>query len=806
MKHFLIHILLLFLVFSASGQPKGTTGVLVGNVLDEKEKALEGCTVILQKMGDSTVRLSTTTDKQGEFRFNAIPLPASYSLLISFVGKATLRLDSLNFRVNKTEFVLSDITLKNNDLVELNQVVIYAEKPLLESKDGNLTFNATESANAAGATASELLTQVPLVSKDADGKITVRGKEPRILIDDKPVELNLQQLQDLLESMPGSAIEKIEVMTNPPPQYANEQGGVINIVLRKGKIGRSGRIGISAGTRGEYAVNASYNYRKKTLAFSVNAGFNQNQFRGEGYTFRHNLYTDSSNYFNTLSSNHSDNGRPSLRLNLDYEQSKKSQFNVVFQLNQSSANQENWAKFSTLNRFDSLWKLSERTTWSDNYSLNPSFSGQYIYKPKLGITWRWWMNLNSSQSNNDRTFFQTYLRTGTAQSRFDSLQQQATDNRLTGGSLRFAYDQLIAKSKLTLSVGGYYNWSITHALTDAFYKKMPEQVMLPLSLLSNDFIFNQQIFNARVAIKKIVGEECSVTAGLTTESTFIAFDIRNENKKTDNSYLTWLPFANLNKAWKDKLSLTLSYRRSVNRPGMGQLNPVIDFSDPYNLRYGNPNLYASTVDYYNLVVSRNRKTYFLNLSGGYHVVRDVFSQVRKLVDLGKTEITWENISGRQEYEISSWNGFTLFKKLKMNASASWTYMRYSPYDILIRKFRNGFSLATTIGHNWTPNDRWNLTSNFTVNRFANPQGYARWNSSLTLGVQRKLLSKRLTLAFNAIDPIVNQQRRNFTYGPNFEVENYSITMTRNYRLSIAYNFSNQLIKKPTPKVKSTLKR
>ena len=54
----------------------------------------------------------------------------------------------------------------------------------------------------------------------------VRGKEPKILIDDKPVELNLQQLQDLLESMPGSSIEKIEVMTNPPPQYANEQGGV----------------------------------------------------------------------------------------------------------------------------------------------------------------------------------------------------------------------------------------------------------------------------------------------------------------------------------------------------------------------------------------------------------------------------------------------------------------------------------------------------------------------------------------------------------------------------------------------------
>ena len=117
---------------------------------------------------------------------------------------------------------------------------------MIESKDGNITFNASESAFAAGSNASELLNNVPLVTKDPNGKILVRGKEPKILIDDKPVELNLQQLQDMLESLPGSSIEKIEVMTNPPPQYANEQGGVINIVTRKGRVGMGGRISFSS--------------------------------------------------------------------------------------------------------------------------------------------------------------------------------------------------------------------------------------------------------------------------------------------------------------------------------------------------------------------------------------------------------------------------------------------------------------------------------------------------------------------------------------------------------------------------------
>ena len=150
-----------------------------------------------------------------------------------------MTLDSIFFRTERFDFNLNDLILKLKKSENLDEIIVYAEKPLIESKEGNITFNAGESALAAGSNASDLLESVPLVSKDASGKITVRGKEPKVLIDDKPVELNLQQLQDLLESMPGSSIEKIEVMTNPPPQYANEQGGVINIVTKKGKVGRS---------------------------------------------------------------------------------------------------------------------------------------------------------------------------------------------------------------------------------------------------------------------------------------------------------------------------------------------------------------------------------------------------------------------------------------------------------------------------------------------------------------------------------------------------------------------------------------
>ena len=779
---------------------KQSVGLLAGNVLDAKSKALQGASILLTKFGDSSYRRTALTDKEGNFQLTGIPY-GFYALTISYVGMQSQRIDSIHFRTERSDFNMPDIILKPGSTEVLDDVVVYAEKPLIQSKEGNLTFNAAESAAAAGSTASELLTQVPLVSKDADGKITVRGKEPKILIDDKPVELNLQQLQDLLESMPGSSIEKIEVMTNPPPQFANEQGGVINIVMRKGKVGKSGRLAFSTGTRRESSVNGNFNYRKNGLSLAVNASYAVNRFEGNGYSIRNNLYRDSSNYFNTSTSSLNKSKRPNLRVNLDYELNKKNTFSLMFQYNQNDADNESVTRFTNINRLDKVWRLSDRTVNTLASSYNPSLNLTYTYRGKPGETFRVITNFSNSVSDNNREFYQQYLKPDDASpTGVDSLQQQLTDNLLRSYTVRVNYDRMLANKKTFLSVGSYFSHTANHVVTDAFYKKKPEGTMEYLNLLSNDCWFYQDVTNWRASVKQVLGENFSFTAGTSIETTGIAFDLLKENRSVKNDYPTWLPFANINKTWKDKLGVTFSYRRSINRPGMAQLNPVIDYSDPYNLRFGNPSLEASTSHHLNLVLSRSRKNYFLNLSGGYHIVEDVFSQVRTLLEQGKTQVTWENISGRKEFELSSWNGFTVTKKLKVNASASMTYMRYSPYDINVRKFRNGASFTTTLGYNWVPTENWTLTGNFNFNRFANPQGFARWNSSLNLGLQRKFFNRKLIITVNTIDPIVNQQRRTFTYGTNFNLENYSLTRTRNYRLSVAYNFgAKAAAKKPLKK-------
>jgi outer membrane receptor protein involved in Fe transport len=777
-------------------QDKPANGLITGNVMDERNKPLEGASSQLVLLTDSSKRQATLTDKEGNFSFQNVP-HGYYRLRISYVGLQPLTIDSIYFRAERSDFNLSDLVLRPANSESLGEVIVFAEKPLIQSKDGNITFNAAESPLSAGSNASDLLTNVPLVTKDPDGKISVRGKEPKILIDDKPVELNLQQLQDLLESMPGSSIEKIEVMTNPPPQYANEQGGVINIVTKKGKVGKTGRLSLSAGTRGEASVNGNYTYRKQGFAMSFNAGASYGRYLGNGYSQRTNLYNDSSNYFNTANNYTNNFFRPSFRFNMDYDFNKFQSINVVLQLNSNDYLNRSNTEYTNINRFGDVYKISDRSIRTDGNAYNGSLNLSYLLRTRRpGEQLRVIVSTNLSSSNSDRDFYQQFFYGDHTPNGIDSTQQQLNRNKNEGHVIRADYERPLGNKKTFLSLGSYYNRSNSDVDVAASYLKKPEVIYVPSALLSNDFRFHQTVINFRSSIRQIIIPSFSATAGIATEQTNIWFELFKEQRDAKNDYWTFLPFANLNKSWKEKLNLTFSYRRSIRRPGINELNPTIDFSDPYNIRFGNEKLRASTADNFDLVIGRTKIGSFVNFGLGYNLVKDIFSRVRTLLPDGKTQITWENISGRKEYEASTWGGLSLTKKLRVNLSASYTYNQYSAFDRSYNHYRNGGSFTSNINSTFTPKDVWNFTGSFTFNRFANPQGYARWNWSMNTGIQRKLLDRRLTITFNLIDIFSQQRNRNFTYGTNFNVESFSETRTRNFRLTVGYNFTKVAKKKP----------
>ena len=721
-----------------------------------------------------------------------------YSLQFSAIGFASLKLDSIYIRTQRFDFDLNDIKL-GKKTTELEEVIIFVEKPLIENKDGKIIFNAGESALSSGASTTELLKQTPLVNVDNDGKVMLRGKDVKILVDDKPIELNGKQLQDLLESMPGSMIDKIEVMTTPPPQYANERGGVINIVTKKGRVGMNGRLNVNYGTRGEAGINGNFGYRKNKFTLNVSAGFGYNKYEGHSYSKRQNMYSDSTNFFNTIAASHSNNKRPNARLSMGYDLNKRNVLNFTFLYNANNAASFSSNEYTNLNRFNAIYKLSDRFNNTATHSDNLNFNLTYTRKgknPKEVLSIISGMNLNVSEV--DKDFFQQFLNPDYTQTGIDSTQQQITDVRSNNINLRFNYDKPVDK-KISLNLGAAAIRLTSHNILNTDFLKKPEMVFVKNPGLSNDLKFHQNIYNARVALRYDIMQDFYINGGVQAEQKITDFVLKNSTDTYANNYWSWLPFATIMKKWKDDVTITVSYKRTIQRPGLNELNPSIDYSDPNNRRFGNPYLQPYFTDNFDFIIGKWNKLWYINASLGYDALQNIYSSIRTLQPDGKTDITWQNISGRKEYQASTWGGITVSKKSKVNLSLGYTYNVYSQHDKDVRKFRDGGSLFSTLNSSYQFTDLLNSNLSVTFNRFANPQGSVRTALSMNIGVQQKFFNKKFIISLNAIDPFRQQQNKVFTYGTNFMLESYSLTQTRNFRVAVAYIFSKTVKKKkPVP--------
>lgn len=770
-------------------------GLIIGNILEAKTgKPLAFASIQLKDLSDTSRRLSMVADKNGAFEFNKLSL-GYYRLTVIMVGFAQMNIDSIYLRPERYDFNLGDIKL-NDAASTLNEVIVYAEKPLIENKDDKITYNVGESALSGGASTAELLKNMPLVNNDPNGKILLKGKEPRILIDDKPTELNAQQLQDLLESLPGSSIEKIEIMTNPPPQYATETGGVINIVTKKGKIGWVGRTTLSMGTRGEGNLAANASYRTQPFSINITAGLGGSILTGNSYSKRENIYRDSTNYFNTTGSFENKNLRPNLRVQTDFEMDKRNQLNITYQGNLSYYDNESINTFVNINRNKEVYRNSTRTNGSkgEGYGHNASIS--YTHKAKNPAEFfRVILNVNANKNNNDRAFFQEFLNPDFSTTGVDSTQSQFFDNLNRSASIRADYNKPLRKKGANFSSGIFYNRSFFHNTLNTSFLRKSDGVFIPNDMLSNDFEFLQNIFTARVGFGLPFARGWRLNIGLQAEHTEMGFAfLKGNGSNVNNGYWNVLPNISLRKEFNKSMNATFIYRATIRRPGIGELNPNVDYSDPYNLRFGNPYLRPTLSDNFDWNLSWIKGKYYINTSIGYNRLKDVFNSIRNLVGDGKTELSWLNIADRREYEASIWGGYTFSKQLRVNTSMGYTMNKYSETEKKLYRYRDGNSFYSSLNYTFTPSNVLTFEGNIRFSNFANPQGRSRSNVNMNLGVQHRFFDRRLILSFNAIDPFTPQRFTNYTYGANFNLESFNSSNTRNFRIAVSYQL-NKVVQK-----------
>src|SRR5581483_10467994 len=162
-----------------------------------------------------------------------------------------------------------------------DSVVVTSRRLPVQTFIDRKVYSMTDDLQASFGTLSNVLTDIPSVNVDPDGIVTLRGdSHVVILIDGKPSALfSGSNAGENLQSFPAANIERIEVITNPPPQYrAAGAAGVINIITRKAhKDGMSASLRASQGNDGRSVVSANSSYRSETLSVSVDAGYRHDE-------------------------------------------------------------------------------------------------------------------------------------------------------------------------------------------------------------------------------------------------------------------------------------------------------------------------------------------------------------------------------------------------------------------------------------------------------------------------------------------------------------------------------------------------
>ncbi|MEJ7675326.1 MAG: hypothetical protein WKF59_22120 [Chitinophagaceae bacterium] len=233
----------------------------------------------------------------------------------------------------------------------------------------------------------------------------------------------------------------------------------------------NGRINLNYGTRGEAGINASFGYRKNKFALNVSAGYGYNEYEGNSYSNRQNIYRDSINYFNIIAASNSNNRRPNARVSMDYDINKRNNLNVTFLYNANNAGSYSSNEYTNLNRLHLIYKLSERfiTTATDGH--NPNFNFTYTLKTKNPReVFKIISGINFNALDIDKDFFQKFLNPDNTDTGIDSTQQQITVVRSNNYNIRINYDKPLNK-KLSFNVGSHGSWLLSHNILNTDFLK-----------------------------------------------------------------------------------------------------------------------------------------------------------------------------------------------------------------------------------------------------------------------------------------------------------------------------------------------
>ncbi|MBQ7061834.1 MAG: TonB-dependent receptor [Bacteroidales bacterium] len=618
-KYLLTLGLLLALCLSASAQK----GRITGKVIDKQSsKGVEYASVTLLKPSDSSLvsGVGAVTSGNGSFELSA-PY-GTYLLRVSFMGYATyIHPQQVTLSAQRPTASLGKLTIAPSAAM-LDAVVVSAQRTMVEYQLDKRVVNVDKNIVASGGTATDVLQNVPSVSIDNDGNVSLRGSSNvKVLINGRPYELMGNDLESLLEQTPASSVESVEVITNPSAKYDPEgMSGIINIKLKdvaSAALGLNGMVSVNAGMPLSFlgrdypesmqtviptamtTINLNYTTEKYNLFFSADGGYRS---RGHiGHTNIERLTGGTPWNHDTLDQySVGGNSMGSVKLGGEYYFNEHNSLLVSYQLRGGNRHHANDIYATDLLTGGLL--NYHQTDTSDNRNSNHSINMHYAHK----------FSKKDQELTADATFSMRHMTGEGSQEQFynanlvnnvlDStaiwdnyyLRTSNTENRHKSLNLQLNYAHPFDFGwKLETGYEGRMDWPDQNAVyhrTD--YDALHQLNQRYDSLSSTHFNYRQQVHAIYATFGGKLSEQLSLQGGLRGEyATTWGEDLNHPGTKpVDKTYWQLYPTLHLSYEISKMQSLQLSYSRRVRRPHMWDLNPYINVREGQQMNFGNPNL------------------------------------------------------------------------------------------------------------------------------------------------------------------------------------------------------------------------
>jgi hypothetical protein len=618
---------LLLIHFGFLGAQSTTT--IKGTVINKDKLPVVYSTVALINSSDSALVTGTSTDSTGRFE-----------LTTDLLGTCFLRISFVGYEISTTPInIQSQSSLETGEIIlhektfEINEAKVFGERIKARQELDKTSYFANKQMQEASSTAVDMIKFIPGVQVDLFQNVMLEGNSNILILIN-----GVERESGFLQQLSAERIDKVEVNNQPGPKYPGEIAGVINIILKpENNQGISGHVSASLPTNfNEVYTFPSYSFNLTRNKMNLFTSYNGelSYFNIEANNTRDIFSGPFESQINKVQYLHQKNWSHKFHYGFEYQPNNKNVLSIYGFLNPTSYEFDGTVQISKIARdsVDENWEAEK-----EDADLNFSWFNSLYFQHKF-----------DKEGSELVVELNQYKFNGHHQS---TLTPSNTEAPLVS----------ISNPRQRL-----YTGKVDVVIPVNSTIKIESGVRESFSLFSDSewssFRYTESICAAYASIR-YNGERFRFSSGLRMEHARLKLE-----ESYDNQSVTLLPNLSAQFDLPKQQGLKFTYRKSVIRPRMYQLNPNISYTDPFTIHYGNPNLTPAINNELALDYTRNLKKNFISVGGFYQHTDHSIENLTVLNETGMFENSTENLGAISRIGINLKGSIKPLKNILVNPS------------------------------------------------------------------------------------------------------------------------------------------